>query len=644
VLLLASLLRFWQLGELPPGFYRDEAYNGLDAVDVLAGNREGKNPFYFEANNGREPAYIYLTSLAVAILGQTVTAVRITAAVAGTLTTLLVYLFARSWFNDRIGLLAALLWAITVWPIHLSRVGLRPILMPMMMALVFWVGTLAYRHSTVGKTAVGLWLLAGLLYGAAFYTYLAVRFTPVLLILLLIFLWFKGRRSALLPGAGWFVLGAFVTTLPLLYLAWQQPETFLGRAGQVSILNPEISGGESLLIVFGRQFLQAIGLFFVKGDTILRHNPAGRPVFDLFMAAPFLVGVVWCLKEWRRPAAMGILLWTLVMLGPTILAEDVPHFLRSVGLLPAIIVFPAIGLEWLWQRLRLRPALRTVLVAGMLFGSLVFTIKDYFLEYGRQPETAYWFEAAARNLAENINAYEVSEVNVFLDQRYWDGWSAVRFLVNSEKQVAFFRPETVIENQFSPSFVLYVWPYDDLEQTLNGIGSGLVNFSSGELAQGDLEVEPYPFYSRLTVEPVPDWPVLAKFDISIQLRQANMIAAAQLQSAEQQGLDHQQELKIDLYWSTTDIIEEPLVVFVHLVGPDGIIAQSDSVPLEGNWPSQWWRPGIILHDQHTIDLDAGIDPRQTRIIVGLYHADTTVRLPVFRADGTPVGDAWLLNP
>jgi hypothetical protein len=341
---------------------------------------------------------------------------------------------------------------------------------------------------------------------------------------------------------------------------------------------------------------------------------------------------------------MGILLWTLVMLGPTILAEDVPHFLRSVGLLPAIIVFPAIGLEWLWQRLRLRPALRTVLVAGMLFGSLVFTIKDYFLEYGRQPETAYWFEAAARNLAENINAYEVSEVNVFLDQRYWDGWPAVRFLVNSEKQVAFFRPETVIENQFSPSAVLYVWPYNDLEQTLNGIGSGLVNFSSGELAQGDLEVEPYPFYSRFTVEPVLDWPVLAKFDISIQLRQANMIAAAQLQSAEQQGLDHQQELKIDLYWSTTDIIEEPLVVFVHLVGPDGIIAQSDSVPLEGNWPSQWWRPGIILHDQHTIDLDAGIDPRQTRIIVGLYHADTTVRLPVFRADGTPVGDAWLLNP
>ncbi len=37
VLATAVFLRFWQLGDWPPGLYRDEAYNGLDALRVLDG-------------------------------------------------------------------------------------------------------------------------------------------------------------------------------------------------------------------------------------------------------------------------------------------------------------------------------------------------------------------------------------------------------------------------------------------------------------------------------------------------------------------------------------------------------------------------------------------------------------------------------
>lgn len=640
VLFLAGLLRLWQLGEIPPGFYRDEAFNGLDAAAVLAGEVEGESPFYFEANNGREPIYIYLTSLAVALLGQTVTAVRITAAVAGTLTTLLVYLLAKSWFNNRVGLLAAILWAMTVWPLHLSRVGLRPILMPMMMALVFWLGTVAYKRSTAEKSPAGLWILTGLLYGLAFYTYLAVRFTPVLLFLLLVYLWLNGRKERLFPSLAWFSIGAVITSLPLIFLAVQQPEFLLGRAGQVSIFNPAITGGATPFAVFWRQSLHALGLFFIQGDVILRHNPPGRPVFDVLMAVPFLVGVVWCARNWRRPAAVTLLLWTLVMLGPTILAEDAPHFLRAVGLLPAVIVFPALGLDQLWRWAKLKPVVRSVLVAGLLAGSLFITVRDYFFDYGRQPVTGYWFEAAARNLAENINSYEVSTAGYYLDQRYWDGWPAVRFLVHSERQPTFFQPENVTANQFLPPAVLYVWPYNGLQETLNGIGSGLVRFYGGELAQGDLENTPYSFYSRFTLEPAPAWPVLAKFDNSIQLRQADVIGPDNQKGAEH----HQQVLKIDLFWSTTERIDDPLIVFVHLLGPDGIIAQSDSVPVQGAWPSQLWRPGLILHDQHILDLKEGFNPEQTQIIVGFYHADTRVRLAVEAANGASVGDTWLLQP
>ena len=48
---LAAGLRLYHLGEWPPGPYRDEAYNGLDALGVL----RGELALFFPANNGREP-------------------------------------------------------------------------------------------------------------------------------------------------------------------------------------------------------------------------------------------------------------------------------------------------------------------------------------------------------------------------------------------------------------------------------------------------------------------------------------------------------------------------------------------------------------------------------------------------------------
>ncbi|MEJ2748415.1 MAG: glycosyltransferase family 39 protein, partial [Anaerolineae bacterium] len=358
LLILAAILRFWQLGKLPPGLYRDEAFNGLDALRVL----NGQHAIFFPANNGREPAYIYLTALFVGLLGRSALAVRLGAAVTGTLTTLLVYKLAQTWYGRIPAFFAAFTWAVTLWPIHLSRIGLRPILLAPLLAATLWLGTLAYRQQKSW-----LWLLAGLVYGAAYYTYLAVRFTPVLLLALAVYLMWRGRWRRLWPGVVWFGLGTAVALTPFAILTLQQPDILLGRTGQVSILNTAVNGGH-LWSTLWQQTGRALGMFLWRGDTILRHNPAGRPVFDWFMALPFLVGLGWCVKNWRRPAAMALLLWTAVMLGPTILAADTPHFLRASGLLPGVVILPAIGLAQIWQWPRLpqrgRQAAAIFLAAG----------------------------------------------------------------------------------------------------------------------------------------------------------------------------------------------------------------------------------------------------------------------------------------
>jgi 4-amino-4-deoxy-L-arabinose transferase-like glycosyltransferase len=607
--------------------YRDEAYNGLDALDVL----EGQHSLFFSRNNGREPLYIYLTALSISFFGRSPLALRLAAAVIGTLTTWLTYQLASTWFGWRVGLLSAWLWAATIWPVHLGRIGLRVGLLPAALALVFWLATLAYRRQDNR-----LWLAAGLAYGAAWYTYLAIRFTPLLLLALLLYVVLTKRRAMLSrcwPGVAWFAGGALLAATPLALLAWQQPQIILGRSNQVSLLNPAVNGGNFLGALWQHTW-QALGLFFWRGDTILRHNPAGRPLFDPLLAIPFILGVLWCLRSWRRPAAAALLLWTAVMLGPTILAEDTPHFLRAAGILPAAVIFPALGLSQLgsWTtlpRLKAQPALLAgLLITSLLAASLFLTVRDYFIEYSQQPETAYLFETAARDLAEQLNG-EDGSVTVLLEQRLWDGWPSVQFLLDTERPVARFQVETGLPAVQQPA-AIYVWPHQNLDRVAAAIvPPALVLVAEGSLARGDLEMQAYPLYVRYAVDQPPFSPVLANFNNQLQLRGVQVTA--------------QEPLQVDLYWSTwQDSLARPFTAFVHVIEDGRLIAQNDDLLAQGYWPISWWQSNLIVQDTHLIQMGRAYDPSRHQLMIGLYDAASQERLLVLdpAGSGQPVSDSW----
>ncbi len=632
-MITAVFLRFYQLGQLPPGLYRDEAFNGLDALKVL----DGQHALYFPDNNGREPLYIYLTAAAIAVFGRSALAVRFMAALVGSLTTLVTYKLAKAWFGQRVGLLSAWLWAITLWPVHLSRIGFRVILLPFCLGLTFWLATLAYRRRD-GR----LWLLTGLVYGLSFYTYLAVRFTPLLLLLLGGCFFLRQRRkgakrvgeslqslvSSLLP----FLIGVSLLLLPLGILTLQNPDLILGRTGQVSIFDEQVNNGRFLHTLW-QHTSQALGMFFWRGDTILRHNPAGRPIFDFLMAVPFLVGVVWCVRQWRHWPALTLLLWTAVMLGPTILAADTPHFLRSASILPAVVIFPAIGLDWLWGKLEGRDwrlalgawryIFAPMLVGVWLLASLLLTILDY-QQYSVDPETAYLFEAAATDLAADVQQ-ESDETVIFIDNRFWSGWHAISFLVD-ESRVVRFQGQNGLIGMVGRDTAVYAWPHASLDYLTQVLPPpALISSQTSSLARSDLEEQAYPLYQRYHAQPAPDWPIMADFGNQLQLRQATV----QPLSAT--------EVQIDLYWSTATAVSQPLIVFVHIIGPDGLIVQDDSPPANGRW--SWWQPGFIIHDPHNLTLPQPLSPDH-QILIGLYDANNQTRLLV---NGTSA-DTWQLIP
>ena len=140
------------------------------------------------------------------------------------------------------------------------------------------------------------------------------------------------------------VLAATLAMTPLAIYGIAHWESFVVRTTQVSIFSPEISHGNPAGM-FARNVVRAAGLFVLRGDRIPRHNVPLRPLYDPVVSALFGMGVLLSLGKMRRSGAHALaLIWTGVMLIPTILAEDCPHFLRAVGVLPMAAAFPALGL------------------------------------------------------------------------------------------------------------------------------------------------------------------------------------------------------------------------------------------------------------------------------------------------------------
>ena len=118
----ALALRAWQMSQFPNTYSGDEGSAGLFAVELL----DGKANNLFSLGWFSFPAlYFAVQSAAIALLGQTVEAVRLTSAVAGALTVVAVYWLGRTMFDRTTAVLAALYLAASHYHIHMSRIALN---------------------------------------------------------------------------------------------------------------------------------------------------------------------------------------------------------------------------------------------------------------------------------------------------------------------------------------------------------------------------------------------------------------------------------------------------------------------------------------------------------------------------------------
>ncbi|MFZ5915505.1 MAG: 6-pyruvoyl-tetrahydropterin synthase-related protein [Chloroflexota bacterium] len=104
-------------------------------------------------------------------------------------------------------------------------------------------------------------------------------------------------------------------------------------------------------------------------------------------------------------------------------------------------------------------------------------------------------------------------------------------------------------------------------------------------------------------------------------------------------------LHLTLYWRASQQMSRSYAVFVHLLDAAGsIVAGHDGLPANWTRPTGGWLPGEVIADAHDLLLPAGLPPAEYTLEVGLYDAETLIRLPLLDTTAQPVGDRLLLDP
>jgi len=103
-------------------------------------------------------------------------------------------------------------------------------------------------------------------------------------------------------------------------------------------------------------------------------------------------------------------------------------------------------------------------------------------------------------------------------------------------------------------------------------------------------------------------------------------------------------LRITLYWQALGPMERSYTVFVHLYDSAGnLLAQKDSIPRQGSYPTFWWLPGEVVADSYALTVPKTAQSDKALLTVGMYLPESGARLPAFDYEGNALDDVVKLG-
>jgi 4-amino-4-deoxy-L-arabinose transferase-like glycosyltransferase len=378
----AAAARLVLLGQIPWVLSGDEASVGLSARDFLDG--VWSNPFGV-AWYSFPSLFFLLPAASIRFLGQTIEALRLPAALAGTATVGALFFYSRRTFGRALAVLAAAYLAFFHFHIHFSRIALNNIWD------AFFITALSYllwRAWTEARPALLAW--AGVIIGLSLYFYTSTRILLVLVPAWMVVAFLRDRRQFRRVGNGWLVMAAAaaVVMLPLAVFFILHPDEFLAPMVRVSILGPWLTHeiavtGLPAWRILANQMVTSASAFTVgnlRSWYVLNH-----PMLLPIPAALFLVGLVIALRRALDLRYTWLLLWLAATIVVGGLSESAPAAQRYILAAPVVAILVALPLAELLGILpsgnRVQRIVSAVGVGAILLAAVFFDMRFYFTDY-----------------------------------------------------------------------------------------------------------------------------------------------------------------------------------------------------------------------------------------------------------------------
>ena len=630
VLLLAAALRLVALPDVPPGLAQDEI---LDA-DIALFIRGGEHAIFFRHGYGHEPLYHYLAAPFAPLLGDNWLAIRLPSAFLGLLLVALTLRWARRDFGAVAAVVAGLGLAVSWWPVIFSRIGIRPVLEPVLLVAAVWCWPLA--RAVV--TRRGLWRagLAGVWLGLTLYSYTAARVVPLIPALLIaVMLAAHGlarRRGGAVAARAQAVYAAvalavcLLLALPLALTLRAHPE-LQQRLEQLEGPLTALRAGDAGPVA--QAALATLGVFSFGGDPRWTYTLPDRPLFDPLTAALFYLGLLVALWRWRDARHALPVIWLAAALLPSALSPDAPSTVRLVGALPVVYLLPGLAVAWLvaWAgrpgrgRVALARALPLLLLLLLAF-TLYRTVRDGFTRWPAELETRLRYQTALRDIGRDWLAHGGAPpvvAEVFYEPI--DG-ASLRRVIGREPQARWVQTGGGVAGALvwpaGRTARLYVPEYAPLDGELAaaaGLGEPLFRSAAAPSFAVYALPEPLPQAGQAMAASLGQ-PATARLDGYTLLNAATALDDGQV--------------RLLSSWSVVERWPDDAALFVHLLdGAGAIVAQHDGLDAAATT----LRPGDRLLQRHVLPLPA-LPPGTYRLVIGLYRRDDASRLATPDGTGT----------
>jgi len=454
IVLLAAILRLWQIGLVPPSPDWDEASYGYNAYSLLKTGKDeyGKTlPIVLQSFNDYKPAlYVYLVMPFILFFDVSVIAVRLPSVLAGIAAVILTYFFVREVFsftmeNKKIitplALLSALFLAVSPWHIQFSRIGFE--------ANVALTGNLLFYLFFLKGLKNGKFLIpAAIFAGLTVYLYQSAKvFTPLIVLAYGIIFFQELIRVQKKWLFASIIVGSLVV-LPMVVFIITNPDALI-RAKGVSIFyqdqtqflrrsaerlaiderNGDVLGKifDNRRIEFGKYVLSnylshySPDWLFFKGDSPRHHAPF---MGVLYLAElPFILIGIFMLVTGRfaRKTKLAISAQFFLATVPAAITFDVPSAVRTLNILPTYQIFTALGVLTFIpfmktfkfpltpQRLQQIPRRLVFLGVGVLaLFNFFYFLNQYFVQqnYYQSQAWQYGWKEAIAFIAPRRNQYD----------------------------------------------------------------------------------------------------------------------------------------------------------------------------------------------------------------------------------------------